>query len=128
MIETEVSSGDITTVKKMKVITGDNRAEVTNTDKVGELAKVIVEGETFVFSIDDIGIAMQPVESSTISHLGWFNKEMFVTFKNKKTGFTMYGYTGISDTRFADLVNAKSIGRRFGLMKEESLKDYVRFF
>ena len=70
---------------------------------------------------------MQPVESSNIGHLGWFNDEMFVTFK-KGGGFTMYGYPEVTDTRFADLVNARSIGRRFGLMKGESLKTYVQFF
>lgn len=113
--------------KKMKVITGDGRAEATKNDQLSDLSDAIVEGETFVFCLDDKGIAMNPVESSNIGHLGWFNGEMFVTFKRRGCGFSLYGYTGVSDTRFADLANARSIGRRFGLMKEESLKTYVKF-
>lgn len=128
MINIKVGSGDETgAVKKMKVITANNRAEAVKDEQVEKLGQIIVGGESFVFTVDERGIAMFHIDSSMIGHLGWFNDEMFVTFPGK-SGFTMYGYTGITDTRFADLINAQSIGRRFGLMRSESLKDYVRFF
>jgi len=127
MINIKASTGDEVTAKKVRVITGDGRAEATSNEQLEELGGAIAEGEAFVFSVDGKGVAMHPVESSNIGHLGWFNDEMFVTFKGKK-GFTLYGYAGVSDTRFVDLVSARSIGRRFGLMKSESLKDYLRFF
>ena len=128
MINIKVGSGDeITTVKKMKVITANGRAEATNNKHVEKFGKTIVSGESFVFTVEERGIAMFHIDSSMIGHLGWFNDEMFVTFPGKN-GFTMYGYKNISDTRFADLINAQSIGRRFGLMRSESLKEYVRFF
>ena len=127
MIKITASTGEEGSAKKMKVITAESRAEATKDEQVEELGKTIVAGETFVFVVDDKGIAMHPVESSNIGHLGWFGGEMFVTFKGKE-GFSLYGYADVSDTRFADLANAKSIGRRFGLMKSESLKSYLRFF
>jgi hypothetical protein len=128
MIEIKSSTGEIVSIKKLKVVTGDSRAEATSEFEAKErLATTIVEGETFVFSVDGVGIAMHPVESSSLGHLGWFDGEMFATFKGKD-GFTLYSYKDVSDTRFVDLVNAKSIGRRFGLMKDESLKNYQRFF
>lgn len=127
MIPIKASGTEDVEVKKMKVITGDGRAEATKPEQVAELGQTVVAGETFVFVVDGKGVAMQPVESSNIGHLGWFNEEMYVTFKGKD-GFTLYGYPGVTDTRFADLANARSIGRRFGLMKGESLKTYFRFF
>lgn len=129
MIELKTSDGKEVTAKKVRVITADSRAEAASNVKLADLPEIIKEGETFVFSVDEMGIAMQPVESSNIGHLGWFNNEMFVTFKGKGgKPATLYGYQGVTNTRFVDLVNARSIGRRFGLMKSESLKDFVRFF
>jgi hypothetical protein len=127
MIEIKSSIGDVKTIKKMKIITSKIQVLAGTEEVAKELGASIVAGETFVFSIDEMGVAMNPVESSTVGHLGWFNEEMFVTFKGK-LGFTMYGYKDVSGTRFVDLINATSIGRRFGLMRSESLKDYVRFF
>ena len=117
MIEIKSNTGVDASAKKIKVITADSRAEATKNEKLEELSKAIVAGETFVLSVDEMGIAMQPVESSNVGHLGWFNNEMFVTFKRKDGSFNLYGYSDVTDTRFADLVNARSIGRRFGLMK-----------
>lgn len=127
MIEFETNEGTKLTAKKMKVITAENRVEVTKSEDLVLLGPGIVAGESFVFVSDEKGIAMQPVESSNVGHLGWFSGEMFVTFKTK-AGFSLYGYSGVTDTRFVDLVNSRSIGRRFGQMKSESLKTFVKFF
>lgn len=127
MIELKTSEGKMANAKKIRVTTSEGRAEAVSNEELSGLAGIIVDGQSFVLSVDGMSIVMQPVKSSNIAHLGWFEGDMLVTFKGKELP-TLYGYDGVSDVKFLELVNADSIGRRFGLMKSECLKSFVRFF